>query len=54
MERPTSRWRDAVAAQRRLLVHLVRWTVLGCVVGVLAGLSSALFLESLAWATRTR
>ena len=38
----------------RLLWHLVRWTALGAVVGVLAGLSSAAFLESLRWATDLR
>ena len=34
--------------------HLVRWSALGSVVGVLAGLSSAAFLLTLDWATRTR
>jgi H+/Cl- antiporter ClcA len=43
-----------VGEQARLVAHLVRWVVLGAVVGVLAGLASAGFLESLAWATRTR
>lgn len=37
-----------------LLAHLVRWSVAGAVVGVVAGLASAAFLESLSWATRTR
>ncbi|MEO6712558.1 MAG: chloride channel protein, partial [Mycobacteriales bacterium] len=32
----------------------VRWSALGAVAGVLSGLASAAFLESLAWATRTR
>ena len=40
--------------QWRVVVHLLRWIVLGAVVGVLAGLSSAAFLEVLAWATRTQ
>jgi len=40
--------------QARLLWHLVRWIVLGGVVGVLAGLSSAAFLETLTWATDVR
>jgi H+/Cl- antiporter ClcA len=40
--------------QAKLLAHLGRWIVLGGVVGVLAGLSSALFLETLRWATQTR
>lgn len=40
--------------QLEALVHLVRWTVVGAVVGVVAGLTSAGFLESLSWATRTR
>lgn len=34
--------------------HIGRWIVVGSVVGVLAGLSSAAFLTSLDWATRTR
>ena len=37
-----------------VLRHLVRWIVLGSVVGVLAGVSSAGFLLTLDWATRTR
>jgi H+/Cl- antiporter ClcA len=37
-----------------LVAHLLRWVGLGLVVGVLAGLASAGFLEALAWATRTR
>jgi H+/Cl- antiporter ClcA len=43
-----------LAEQARLVAHLVRWIALGAVVGVLAGLASAGFLESLSWATRTR
>lgn len=38
----------------RLALHLLKWIVLGGVVGVLAGLSSAGFLETLDWATKTR
>ncbi len=38
----------------RLLGHLVRWTALGSVVGVLAGASAAGFLVTLDWATETR
>ena len=38
----------------RQLVHLIRWTLLGAVVGVLAGGGSAAFLKSLEWATRSR
>jgi len=34
--------------------HTARMAVLGGVVGVLAGVSSALFLETLTWATDTR
>ncbi len=37
----------------RLVVHLVRWIALGSLVGVLAGLSSAVFLITLDWATIT-
>jgi H+/Cl- antiporter ClcA len=40
--------------QVRLLRYLVKWIVLGAVVGVLGGLASAGFLVSLDWATRTR
>lgn len=40
--------------QVRVVAHLVRWVVLGAVVGVLAGASSAVFLESLSWATNAR
>jgi H+/Cl- antiporter ClcA len=40
--------------QLRLALHLGRWIVLGAASGVLAGLASAGFLESLDWATRTR
>ncbi len=36
----------------RLVARLARWLVLGSLVGVLAGLSSAAFLASLEWATR--
>lgn len=43
-----------VAEQACLLVHLIRWIVLGAVVGVLAGAASTGFLESLRWATDTR
>ncbi|MEO5680450.1 MAG: voltage-gated chloride channel family protein [Acidimicrobiales bacterium] len=42
------------AEQVRLVGHLVRWIALGAVVGVLAGMASAGFLESLSWATATR
>lgn len=38
----------------RRVVTTLRWIVLGSLVGVLAGLSSAAFLKSLEWATRTR
>ena len=40
--------------QLRTAGHLVEWIVLGSLVGVIAGLSSAGFLVSLEWATRTR
>jgi H+/Cl- antiporter ClcA len=40
--------------QLRIVVHLVRWVILGSVSGVLAGLSSAAFLVTLNWATDTR
>lgn len=35
-------------------MHVARWVILACVVGVLSGLLSAAFLESLQWATDTR
>lgn len=37
-----------------LVRYAVRWIAFGSIVGVLAGLSSAIFLESLDWASRTR
>jgi H+/Cl- antiporter ClcA len=40
--------------QARLLVHLGQWGLAGALVGAVAGLASAGFLESLSWATRTR
>ena len=43
-----------VAEQARLVVHLVRWVVLGSLVGVLAGVSSAVFLETLQRVTDLR
>lgn len=42
------------AEHTRPFVHAVRWVGLATVVGVLAGLSSAMFLVSLDWATDTR
>ena len=40
--------------QARLVGHLLRWIALGAVSGVLAGLASAGFLESLDWITNLR
>lgn len=40
--------------QRQIVTHLARWIALGAVVGVLAGLSSALFLVTLEWVTDIR
>jgi H+/Cl- antiporter ClcA len=40
--------------QLHLVWHLVRWVVLGAIVGVMAGLASAGFLESLDWVTKVR
>jgi H+/Cl- antiporter ClcA len=55
----TSRARAVVARlagaadeQGRLVLWLLRWIALGIGVGVLAGLSSALFLKMLEWSTR--
>lgn len=39
---------------RRFLPLLVRWSVLGSLVGMLSGTASVVFLASLDWATRTR
>ncbi|MGE3445883.1 MAG: chloride channel protein [Acidimicrobiia bacterium] len=41
------RWRVVVVEQGELVVHLLRWIVLGAVSGVLAGVSSYVFLEGL-------
>ena len=38
----------------RVVAGQLRWAGMGVVVGVLAGLSSAGFLEALGWATDTR
>ena len=51
---PPRRRPPGLRAQWRIVAHLVRWVVLGALVGVLAGLSSAAFLEVLGWATDTR
>jgi len=40
--------------QIALVLSLLRWSALGCGVGLLAGASSAAFLAGLEWATRTR
>lgn len=40
--------------QGLLLVHVLRWILLGAVSGVLAGIASAALLGSLSWATRVR
>ena len=40
--------------QSAILRFTLRWTVLGGLVGVLAGVASAIFLISLQWATATR
>ncbi len=45
-----SPWRALARGTR----WVARWLALGAVVGLLAGASSALFLETLAWVTRTR
>jgi H+/Cl- antiporter ClcA len=43
-----------VGEQVDLVRFLVKWIVLGAIVGVLAGLSGAAFLASLQWVTETR
>ncbi|MFZ4518946.1 MAG: voltage-gated chloride channel family protein [Microthrixaceae bacterium] len=42
---------DVITDQLAIARHLLRWVLLGALVGVLAGLSSAVFLISLDWAT---
>ncbi len=59
-QRPQGRLREVLSdggielrGYGRLVVQLLRWIILGSLVGVLAGLSSAAFLVSLEWATDT-
>jgi H+/Cl- antiporter ClcA len=40
--------------QVRLVGHLLKWVLLGAVVGILAGVASAAFLAAIEWATDTR
>jgi chloride channel protein, CIC family len=42
-----SRWRSEVAEQGALTLHILRWIVLGVISGLLAGVSSWVFLEVL-------
>ena len=42
------------AEQGALVAYLLKWIVLGAIVGVIVGFGSAAFLKSLDWATRTR
>ena len=51
--RAIARLAGGVGDQADLTIWLLRWIALGIGVGVLAGLSSALFLFSLEWATDT-
>lgn len=46
--------RSAVEEQARVAAHLAKWIGLGSVVGVLAGVSSAIFLVTLDWVTDVR
>jgi H+/Cl- antiporter ClcA len=48
------RWRRAGVEQIELVVHLVRWIALGAASGVLAGVSSYVFLEGLDRVTEVR
>ena len=43
-----------VMEHARLIVHLVKWIVLGALVGILAGAAGAAFLATLEWATNVR
>jgi H+/Cl- antiporter ClcA len=45
---------EQVRDHAQLVVHLVRWVLLGAASGVLAGLASYAFLKSVSWATDTR
>ena len=47
-------FRFDVREHARLVGHLLKWIVLGAIVGVLAGLASAGFLFSLEWVTNLR
>jgi H+/Cl- antiporter ClcA len=47
---PRKQLRELVA----IVAYLVKWIVLGAIVGVIAGCASAVFLKTLAWATDTR
>ena len=47
-----TRWRNEIADQARLALHLLRWIALGMLSGVLAGIASWVFLEGLDWVTR--
>jgi H+/Cl- antiporter ClcA len=42
------------AEQRDILYYSLRWLLLGSLVGICAGVASAIFLITLAWATQTR
>lgn len=43
-----------VVEQVHMVAHLAKWTILGSLVGVLAGLASAFFLVTLEWVTHVR
>jgi H+/Cl- antiporter ClcA len=49
-----TRWRAQVAEQFALLIHLVRWAILGALSGALAGASSWVFLDGLTRVTHWR
>ncbi len=48
-----ARLRTAARSQFEVVGGLLRWVALGMLVGVLGGVASAVFLESLRWATET-
>jgi H+/Cl- antiporter ClcA len=50
----SSRWQGEVRDQARLVAHVARLALLAAIVGVLAGLAAAAFLEALRWATDAR
>jgi hypothetical protein len=51
MKRFAKRFRPLVWKQTTLFASLLKWTALATVVGVITGVSTALFLRTLGWAS---